>query len=154
MTEGGVRGPRAVMVVAFTVAMAAVSGNACALRGQEAIEIAAAAFARQWGAGDLDQIRDVLYPAGVRVGLPGERANLVSVRQAVAGLRDFQAGHEAGEARVTRVAEVGGVPLRAFAEISWAASPTGTSERRDYLVFVSFVREDEAWRVTEVRVLH
>lgn len=124
----------------------------CGVAGQEAVEAAADAFARQWAGGDLEQIGDALHADGVRVSLLGERANLVSVRQALAGLREFHAGHEPGGATVARVAEVGGVPLRAFAEISWAASAVGTSERSEYLIFVGFMREDEAWRITEIRV--
>lgn len=139
----------ATFAVACLVA-ATVAGPGAA--AQEAVEAAAGAFARQWAGGDLEQIGDALHADGVRVSLAGERANLVSVRQALAGLREFHAGHELGGATVARVAEVGGVPLRAFAEISWAASAAGTSEPSEYLIFVGFIREDEAWRITEIRV--
>jgi hypothetical protein len=122
------------------------------LSAQESIEVAAAAFVRQWAGGDLDQIGDALHADGVRVSIGGERANLVSVRQALAALREFHGGHEAGDARVSKAAEVGGVPLRAFAEVGWVASPLGTSEPAEYMIFVGFIREDEAWRITEIRV--
>ena len=83
----------------------------------------------------------------------GDRTGVVSARQTVAALGDFHQDHQSVTARVSRVENTGGNPPRGFAEIAWTAIPEGTSEARDYVLFVSFVQEDEAWMVSEIRVL-
>lgn len=124
-----------------------------ALAAQETLEAVATGFASGWVDGDLQRVADLLLPVGIRMDLTGHRAGQVSVRQAVAALGDFHQDHESVEARVNRAEATGGNPPRGFAEISWTAVPSGTSEGRTYVIFVSFVREDEAWLVSEIRVL-
>jgi hypothetical protein len=127
--------------------------GASGLSAQESLQAVSAGFAAGWGGGDLQRVGDLLRPAGLRLDLTGHRAGQVSVRQAVAALGDFHQDHESVEARVNRVEETGGSPTRGFAEIAWTAVPSGTSEARTYVIFASFVREDEAWLISEIRVL-
>ena len=126
---------------------------AAPLAGQASIETVAADFARLWAGGDLERLVPTFMPDGVRMELGEKPSGVVSVRQAAAGLKALHADHDTRSARVDRVTEVGGSPRRGFAEIAWSAAPNGTSEFREYLLFVGFVMEDEGWRVSEVRVI-
>ena len=53
-----------------------------------------------------------------------------------------------GVARVS-----GGRPQRAFGELEWITRPRGTTIPERRTVFVALVREEQGWRVTEIRVM-
>jgi hypothetical protein len=124
-----------------------------AAEAQASLETVASSFARHWATGDLEQLTPSFLPDGIRVEMGGKASGVVSVRQAAAGLKGLHAEHDTRSARVDRVTEVGGSPRRGFAEIAWSAAPSGTSEYREYVLFVGFLMEDEGWRVSEVRVI-
>ena len=49
--------------------------------------------------------------------------------------------------------EIGGSPTRAFGEITWTAKARGTTIPERATVFVAFVRDEDGWRITEIRLL-
>lgn len=120
---------------------------------QASIEGAATNLARMWERGSTDVLVQVLVASGIRLRVRGQNHASLSRRQAVAVLRDYLGGHRTESARLERVAEVGGSPLQGYAELRWTVVHEGGSQLVEHSIYVGFVREDEAWRVFEIRVL-
>jgi hypothetical protein len=106
---------------------------------------AASVVAGCWNRRDADGIADLLSRSGVALHLGDESHPAAGVRQARAALAELFA--KGGNARVTKVEDLGGTPQRGFAELSWDV------QELKYTVFVGFVREGDAWRIGEIRVL-
>ncbi len=142
-------------VVALLVAVlcASTPGPSPTPASQASLEGAAANLARMWERGSTDVFVQVLVASGIRLRVGGEDHVSLSRRQAVAVLRDYLAGHRTESTRLERVAEVGGSPLQGYAQLRWTVVHEGTSQLAEHGIYVGFVREDEAWRVFEVRVL-
>lgn len=120
---------------------------------QASLEGAATNLARMWERGSIDVFVQVLVASGIRLRVGGEDHVSLSRRQAVAVLRDYWAGHRTESTRLERVAEVGGSPLQGYAALRWTVVHEGASQLVEHSIYVGFVREDEVWRVFEVRVL-
>ena len=120
---------------------------------QASLEGAATNLARMWERGSTDVFVQVLVAGGIRLRVGGEDHVSLSRRQAVAVLRDYLSGQRTESTRLERVAEVGGSPLQGYAELRWTVAHEGASRLVEHSIYVGFVREDEAWRVFEVRVL-
>ena len=112
---------------------------------------AASVVAGSWSRGDAEGIAQLLSRGGVALHLFEETHPAAGVRQARAAIAELL--ERGGSARVTRVEDLGGSPQRGFAELAWDVRGTGADQGLRYTVFVSFVREDEAWRIGEIRVL-
>lgn len=142
-------------VVGLLVAVlgASTPGPARTLASQASLEGAAANLARMWERGSTDVFVQVLVAGGIRLRVGGDDHVSLSRRQAVAVLRDYLGGHRTEATRLERVAEVGGSPLQGYAELRWTVVHEGASQMVEHSIYVGFVREDEAWRVFEVRVL-
>ena len=139
------------ILVLGVVAVAVGVSTPAACLGQD-LEQAAAAFAAQWSAGDVSRLQSRFSQSGVRVQWEAQPLGALSPQRAGASIREYLGNREAA-ARVSRTGEVGGEPLRGFAEIRWESRIRGMSERVTRTVFVAFVYEDGAWRVAELRVL-
>ena len=138
------------VIFALGLALAGVGvGHSSARAQQSSLPTVAAAVAGSWSRRDAGRIADLLSPGGVALHLFDESHPAAGVRQARAALSDlFERG---GSARLARVEDLGGAPQRGFAEIAWDVRASGSDQR--YVVFVGFVREDDAWRIGEIRVL-
>lgn len=128
------------------------AGAPAACFGQD-LEEAAARFAAQWAAGDVSQLQSRFSQSGARIQWEARPLGALSPQRAGASIREYLENREAASARVSRTGEVGGEPLRGFAEIRWESRIRGMSEMVTRTVFVAFVYEDGVWRVAEVRVL-
>jgi hypothetical protein len=111
----------------------------------------ASAVAGSWSRRDADGIAQLLSRAGVGLHFFDESHPAAGVRQARAALSELL--ERGGSARVARVEDLGGTPQRGFAELAWDVRATGSDQGLRYTVFVGFVREDDAWRIGEIRVL-
>ncbi len=120
---------------------------------QPSLEGAAANLARMWARGSTDLLSEVLVASGIRLRVGGEDHLFLSRRQAVAVLRDYLGTHRTESMRLEQATEVGGSPLRGFAELHWVVVHEGASQAFEHNIYIGFVREDEVWRVFEVRVL-
>ena len=120
---------------------------------QPSLEGAAANLARMWSRESADLLSEVLVASGIRLRLANEDHLSLSRRQAVAVLRDYLGSHRTESIGLVQATEVGGSPLLGYAELRWDVVHEGASQAFQHNVFVGFVREDEAWRVFEVRVL-
>lgn len=119
---------------------------------QPGLDEAGRVFAGHWSRGDAGALGGMMSPEGIRLNLEGGGHASVGVRQAVAALRDLHETHRPGTARVTRISDAEGAPPRGFVELRWT-TVMGAGEPRDYSLFVGFVLDGGAWRVSEIRVL-
>ena len=151
--RSGRANPAGVVALLATVLCAAVPGSMASPGAQASLEGAATNLARMWERGSTDLFPQVLVANGIRLQVRGEDHVSLSRRQAVAVLRDYLGTHRTESTRLERVAEVGGSPLHGYAELRWAVVHQGASQLVEHSVYVGFVREDEVWRVFEVRIL-
>ncbi len=124
-----------------------------ALPLQSSLEAEAASFAHAWRAGDLQTLTTMMVPEGIRLHVQDQKHLRISPRQVRASLRDYLEAHPGGQTTVTRVSRVAADPTQGFAEIRWETRPAGASAPVVLTVFVAFVRQDENWAVTEIRIL-
>ena len=120
---------------------------------QGALEGEALAFARAWERGETRFLEGVMAENGIRLNLPGEQHILIRPRQARAALELFFKGYLGGEAEITRVSLAGGDPEKGFAEIQWRTGSPEVAEPVVFTLFLAYAFENEAWAVTEIRVL-
>lgn len=151
----GLKSASPTVVVALLVAVlgAFTHGSSTTAASQASLEGAATDLARMWERGSTDVLVQFLVASGIRLRVRGEDHVSLSRRQAVAVLRDYLDGHRTESTRLERVAEVGGSPLQGYAALRWTVVHQGASQLVEHSIYVGFVREDEAWRVFEVRVL-
>ena len=140
-------------ILALGAIAVAVGVSAPAVCLGQDLEQAAAAFAAQWSAGDVSRLESRFSQTGVRIQWEARPLGALSPQRAGASIREYLENREAASAQVSRTGEVGGEPLRGFAEIRWESRIQGMSEMVTRTVFVAFVYEDGAWRVAELRVL-
>ncbi|MSR35271.1 MAG: hypothetical protein EXR95_01330 [Gemmatimonadetes bacterium] len=118
---------------------------------QSSLAGVATAVAGSWSRGDADRLGDLLSKGGVALHLFDESHPAAGVRQARAALAELL--EKGGTALVARVEDLGGAPQRGFAELAWDVRGSGADQGLKYVVLVGFVREDEGWRIGEIRVL-
>lgn len=111
------------------------------------------AFTRAWVERDFDAIASSIAVAGLHVTLEGRDYHALESRQAVVTLRDFLDGRVESTLDVRRVSDLGGSPRRGFSDLAWSAVDERSGEQLRRTVFVSFVREDDVWRLEDLRVL-
>lgn len=109
--------------------------------------------AAAWARGDANGIVAFAARSGVSLDVDGDPVGPLGRRQAAAVLRRLFDKHETVNARTGRAKVVGGSPEKGFGEISWTARVRGTSIPERSTVFVALLREDDRWRVTEIRVM-
>jgi hypothetical protein len=116
---------------------------------QQTLERAAAALHR----GDAGALAGLGASGGISVDLDGRSVGPLGRRQAAAVLRRLFADAESVGVRTNMSRAVGGDPPRAFGEIAWTTRARGTTIPERATVFVALVREDDRWRITEIRLL-
>ena len=143
--------PRSRILVLALALVGVVVGHSPAGAQQSSLGGVASVVAGSWSRRDADGIAELLSRNGVALVLFDESHPAAGVRQARAALAELFA--KSGTARVARVEDLGGTPQRGFAELAWDVRAPGSDEGLRYVVFVGFVREGEAWRIGEIRVL-
>ena len=109
--------------------------------------------ASAWHSGDAAALAGLGAQAGISLDVDGSTVGPLGRRQAAAVLRRVFDDRESVSAapRVSRT--VGGEPARAFGEITWTTRARGTTIPERATLFVAFVRENDAWRITEIRLM-
>jgi hypothetical protein len=109
--------------------------------------------AAAWHNGDARAVAALGAEAGISLDVDGSTVGPLGPRQAAAVLRRVFGDRESVSAapRVSRT--VGGDPARAFGEITWTTRARGTTIPERATLFVAFVQEDGAWRITEIRLM-
>lgn len=110
-------------------------------------------LARSWAGGSDRAVARHLAQGRINLHLEGGVSASLPTRQAVAVIRDYLRGYDAGEVELARVALVEGSRDRGFAELRWSARRSGTSQTLVRTVFLGFRYDGGDWTVDEVRVL-
>lgn len=120
---------------------------------QASLEAEAIRFARAWASGDTGTLARMMLREGIRLRLQRQEHVGISPRQARASLDAFLENRSGGRTAVSRVSLVAGDSSQGFAEIQWSPRAMDAAGAATFTLFVAFAREDEAWAVTEIRVL-
>lgn len=134
------------------LALLALLTLALPLRAQD-LEQALDRVATHWQRGDAGAITAMAASAGVSLEVDGDNVGPLGPRQAAAVLRRVFDDRETLSAKPTLSRSIGGQPARAFGEIMWTVRSRGTTIPERATLFVAFIREDGAWRVSEIRLL-
>jgi hypothetical protein len=109
--------------------------------------------AAAWHKGDVAAITAHAARAGISLDVDGRAVGPLAPRQAAAVIRRVFEDRESMAARSNMSRIVGGEPARAFGEIGWTTRVRGTTIPERATLFVAFVRQDDRWRITEIRLI-
>jgi hypothetical protein len=109
--------------------------------------------ASAWHKGDAGELSRLGAGAGIALDVDGSTVGPLGARQAAAVLRRVFDDRESVSATPKVSRTVGGEPARAFGEITWTTRARGTTIPERATLFVAFVREGDAWRITEIRLM-
>lgn len=109
--------------------------------------------AGSWGRGDASGIVAHAARGGISLDVDGERVGPLAPRQAAAVLRRLFDQKETVSANAGKARAVGGSPQKGFGEIAWVMRARGTTIPERATVVLALVREDDRWRVTEIRLM-
>jgi ketosteroid isomerase-like protein len=122
------------------------------LHAQE-LEQVVQSTAAAWGRGDAAAVVALAARGGIAVDVDGNGGGPVAARQAAAMLRRIFDDRETVELRTGTARVVDGSPARGYGEFVWAARARGTSIPERRTVFIGFVRQDDGWRITQIRMM-
>jgi hypothetical protein len=106
-----------------------------------------------WARGDASGIVAHAARGGISLDVDGERAGPLAARQAAAVLRRLFDRSETVSASASKARVVGGSPEKGLGEIAWVMRARGTTIPERATVVIALVREDDRWRVTEIRLM-
>lgn len=109
--------------------------------------------ASAWHGGDAGALAGLGAKAGISLDVDGSTVGPLGRRQAAAVLRRVFDDRESVSAAPRVGRTVGGDPARAFGEITWTTRARGTTIPERATLFVAFVSENDAWRITEIRLM-
>jgi hypothetical protein len=112
-----------------------------------------ATVASAWARGDANTLAAFAAQRGIELEIHGESLGRVSGRKAAAAFRHMFASLETVAVRPNMTSRVTGTDLTAFGELSWELRPRGSMVPARNTVFLGFVREGRAWRISQVRVM-
>jgi hypothetical protein len=142
----------AVLLMVFVLPRANEERSVASGGGQQpSLASVAATAAGYWSQRDADGLARVLSPGGVALHLLDESHPAAGVSQARTALSDLLG--RGGRAQVTRAEQLVGSPPRGFAELGWEVMAPGSPAALRYVILLGFVLEDDAWRISEIRVL-
>lgn len=141
--------PTLTLAAALTLALAAPAA------GQQADDLAGLldSLAVLWRTGDATSLAAHGAEAGLDLEIHGELMGSLHGRRAAAALRHLIGSQETVEVRTGAAARVVGAEDRAFGELIWVVRTPGAPVTEDRKIFVALVREDRAWRISEIRIL-
>ncbi len=106
-----------------------------------------------WSSGDAAGLAAHGADAGLDLEVHGELMGSLHGRRAAAALRLLLGATETVAVRTGASAKVLGVDDRAFGEFIWVVRTPGAEATEDRRIFMALVREEQAWRVSEIRIL-
>lgn len=110
-------------------------------------------LADSWARADAGDIAALVAEPGLSLAVDGEPMGPLGTRQAAAALRRIFEERETVELDPGMERVVGGAPPRAFGELNWRHRARGTTIPERTVVFIGLIREDDGWRLTEIRLL-
>lgn len=131
----------------------ALSLSGSAALSAQGLEPVLRRVASAWHKGDARAITALRANSGISLDVDGTSVGPLGDRQAAAVLRRMFEDRESVSATPRVGRAVGGQPARAFGEITWTTRARGTTIPERANLFVAFVREGDAWRITEIRLM-
>ena len=110
-------------------------------------------FAAAWTRGSAGGVAQLAASDGMVIELHGDAVGPLGHRQAAGLLKRVLDDLETHSLRADLARNVGGEPLRAYAELTWVSRMKGTSIPETRRIFLALLREDAGWRITQIRVL-
>ncbi|MFW6079777.1 MAG: hypothetical protein ACODAE_09155 [Gemmatimonadota bacterium] len=140
---------------ALVLGVVLVVGAGGALEAQESPPLARVldSLAVSWQRGDARSVVTLAAGTGLTLSVTPEPVGPLAPRQAAALLRRIFEERETVSIELGMEHVVGGVPPRAFGELTWVHRARGTTMPERTVIFLALVRDDDAWRVTEIRFL-
>jgi hypothetical protein len=140
-------------VLPLVAIMLAVAALPAAPAAAQDLEQTLQRAAEAWHRGDANAIAGLGARAGISVDLDGRSVGPLGPRQAAAVIRRAFEDRESVGVRPNMSRGVGGNPPRAFGDVVWTTRVRGTTISERATIFFAFVREDDRWRITEIRLL-
>lgn len=106
-----------------------------------------------WSTGDAAALASHGARAGLDLEVHGELMGSLHGRRAAAALRQLLGATETVDVRTGAAAKVVGAEDRAFGEFIWVVRTPGAEVTEDRRIFMALVREEQAWRISEIRIL-
>lgn len=106
-----------------------------------------------WTRGDAAALAAHGAEHGLDLEIHGETIGPLEGRRAAAALRQLFGGQETVSVETGSAARIVGAEDRAFGEFIWVVRMPGAMLTEDNKIFVALVREDDGWRVSQIRIL-
>ena len=152
MTGGAVPG-RVALVLLFSAALAGMGVSPSAPGAPEALKEVVSKVSKFWHGKDVAKLEGLLHPDGIRFQVDDEKRVSLDPRKAMASIQAYWAGLTSRKVDTRRISDVGGDPPKGFAEFRWHVVLSGGSETLVHAIYVGFVRRDERWVISEIRIL-
>ena len=91
--------------------------------------------------------------SGLDLEIHGETIGTLEGRRAAAALRQLFGAQETVSVEAGTAARVTGAEDRAFGEFIWVVRMPGAEITERHKIFVALVRQDQQWRVSQIRIL-
>ncbi len=139
----------------FAVAfmLLAIAATNVAAQQDSTLDRAMSRLVRQWAEGNAAGLAALASDDGLSIELDGRPLGPLHARQAAAALRRLFDQRETISIYPGMSGQVAGDANSAFVEFDWLVRMSGTTIPEHVTVFLALKREDNRWRVTEIRVL-
>ncbi|MEJ2187106.1 MAG: hypothetical protein P8Z36_14415 [Gemmatimonadota bacterium] len=141
------------MRLAVALTLLALVATHAAAQQDSTLDRAASRVVRQWAEGNAAGLAALASADGLSVELDGRPLGPLHARQAAAALRRLFDQRETISIYPGMSGRVAGDDNSAFVEFDWIVRISGTTIPEHVTVFVALKRENNSWRVTEIRVL-
>lgn len=124
------------------------------VRAQEAeLQHVLDSIAASWAQGDAADVIKYAVRSGISLDMKEGAVGPLPARQAVAMLRRFFTEFETVSVRPSEAEVTGGRPEQGYGELSWVVRAHGATVPELARVFIALVKENGAWRVTQIRLM-
>jgi len=155
LPEGSRRRRRARFTLVLAVALAVhhAPAHAQVRATDDALESFVQRVVGLWSSSDVTALVDLL-PSDNRVVLDtGSGIENANGRHAAAALRALFSESETLDTRAVRVTVASTRPARGFGELDWTYRARGSRSELSRSVYIAAAWEDDAWRITELRLM-
>lgn len=105
-----------------------------------------------WRHGEAAELAAHSAATGIDLEVQGRLIGSLHGRRAAAALRQLLGGQETVSVRSGSAAKVVGVDDRAFGEFIWVVRMPGADVTETLKIFVALIREEQGWRISEIRI--
>jgi len=144
---------RARLSLAPIVALSLAAAVPAAAQQNDDLGVLLDSLAVLWTHGDASALAAYGAATGLDLEIEGQLMGTLQGRRATAALRQLLGSHETVSVRTGASSKVVGAEDRAFGEFIWVVRLPGADITEDHRIFIALVREQQAWRISEIRIL-